>query len=111
MSDTYTEDREGVTYVRGSRVPLESLVWLWRAGQSAEEIREAYSTLTLSEVYGAIAYYLDHREEVDQQVSLGVAQYEAQRLAAEAADPLRYRALRQRLMNTQLQQTPQSPAQ
>lgn len=108
--DQYIEECEGVAYVRGSRVPLESLIWSWREGLSAEEIREAYSTLTLSEVYGAIAYYLDHREAVDQQAIIGLAQYEAQRQAAEAADPVRYRAIRQRLRDTQSRHTKQSPA-
>ncbi len=61
----YVEMREGVRYVRGSRVPLESLVWLWGDGQSAEAIREANPTLRLAEVYGALAYYLDHQSEVD----------------------------------------------
>ena len=30
----YIEERDRVLYVRGSRVPLGSLVWLWREGQS-----------------------------------------------------------------------------
>jgi uncharacterized protein (DUF433 family) len=55
--DRYIELRQGVRYVRGSRVPLESLVWLWRDGQSAEAIQEAYPTLRLAEIYGAVAYY------------------------------------------------------
>ena len=95
-NDPYVEPRAGVRYVRGSRVPVESLIWLWRDGQSAEAIREAYPTLRLAEVYGALAYYLDHQAEVDQEMADGVAQFDAQRAAAEAADPGRYAALRQR---------------
>lgn len=93
---SYVELRDGTPYVWRTRIPLESLVWLWRDGHSAEAIREAYPTLTLAEVYGAIAYYLDHTAEIDQQLSGGLAQYEAQRAAAEAADPARYASLRQR---------------
>lgn len=92
----YIELRDGLPYVRGSRVPLESLVWLWRDGQSAEAICEAYPTLRLAEVYGAIAYYLDHQAEMDQQLAEGVVYFEAQRAAAESADPARYATLRQR---------------
>ncbi|SRR5581483_12194266 len=100
MSETYVEEKDGVLYVRGSRVPLESLVWPWRDGHSAEEIHEGYSTLTLAEVYGALAYYLDHyyldhRPEVDQRLSASAADFERQRAAAEAANPTRYAALRQ----------------
>lgn len=92
----YIEERDQVLYVRGSRVPLESLVWLWREGQSAEVIRDAYSTLTLAEVYGAIAYYLDHFDEVEQQLAASEMTYHVQQAAAEAADPAHYARLRER---------------
>lgn len=98
---SYVELREKVLYVRRSRVPLESLVWLWREGQSAETIREAYPTLRLAEVYGALAYYLDHLAEVDQELAAGVAQYEMQHAAAVAADPERYATLLQRYIMRQ----------
>jgi len=104
-SHPYVEIRDGLPYVRGSRIPLESLIWLWRDGHSAETIRDAYSTLRLAEVYGAIAYYLDHQAEVDQQLTEGRAQFDAQRAAAEAADPERYAALRQRLAAVRAQNT------
>lgn len=94
--ESYVELRENVRYVRGSRVPLESLIWLWRDGQSAEAIHEAYPTLRLAEVYGALAWYLDHQQMVDQELAEGLAQFEALHSAAEAADPARYAALRQR---------------
>lgn len=101
----YVELREGVRYVRNSRIPLESLIWLWRDGQSAEALQEAYPTLGLAEVYGAIAYYLDHQVEVDQELADGVAQFGAQRVSAEAADPARYAALRQRFAAARAQQS------
>jgi uncharacterized protein (DUF433 family) len=100
----YVELRDGVRSVRGSRVSLESLVWLWRDGQSAEAIREAYPTLRLAEVYGAIAFYLDHQAEVDRELAEGLARFDAQRAAAEAADPARYTALRQRFAAARAQQ-------
>jgi uncharacterized protein (DUF433 family) len=101
----YVELRAGVRYVRGSRVPVESLIWLWRDGQSAEAIHEAYPTLRLAEVYGALAYYLDHQNDVDQELAAGRAQFDAQRLAAEAADPARYATLRQRFAAARAQQS------
>ncbi|MGH2501021.1 MAG: DUF433 domain-containing protein [Ktedonobacterales bacterium] len=100
----YVELRAGARYVSGSRVPLESLIWLWREGQSAETIREAYPTLRLAEVYGALAYYLDHQAEVDHELAAGREQFEAQRAAAEAADPARYATLRQRFAAARAQQ-------
>ena len=101
MSETYVEERNGVLYVQGTRVPLESLVWLWREGHSAEGTREGYPTLTLSQVYGAIAYYLDHHGVVDHMLADSAAQFDAQRRAAEANEPRRYSELRQRFKETQ----------
>lgn len=100
----YVELRAGVRYVGGLRIPVESLVWLWRDGHSAEAIREAYPTLRLAEVSGALAYYLDHQDEVDEELAAGRAQFAVQR-AAEAADPTRYTALRQRFAAARSQAT------
>lgn len=101
----YVELRQGVRYVRGSRVPVESLVWLWHDGQSAEAIHEAYPTLRLADVYGVLAYYLDHQVEVDQEMAEAHAQFDAQRAAARAADPERYARMRQRFEAARSQQS------
>lgn len=110
MSETYVTERAGVLYVHGTRVPLESLVWPWRDGHSAEEIREEYPTLTLAQVYGAIAYYLDHQEAVDRMLEEGVAKFDEKRRAAETNEPKRYSELRQRFKDAQARHTAQTPA-
>ena len=46
-------------------------------GESPEEIVEAYSTTTLSDVYSVISYYLRHREEMDEYLN------ERERIAAD----------------------------
>lgn len=104
-NDPYVELRDGVRYARGSRIAIESLIWLWRDGQSAEAIREAYPTLRLAEVYGVLAYYLDHQAEVDQDMAAGLSEFTAQRAAAEASDPARYTTLRQRFAAARAQQS------
>ncbi|MGO9470715.1 MAG: DUF433 domain-containing protein [Isosphaeraceae bacterium] len=38
----------------------------FQEGQSPETIQQLYSALSLEEVYGAVAYYLANRNEVDQ---------------------------------------------
>jgi len=65
MAQGYIERREGGFYVRGTRIPLDSIVQEFRNGVSAESIRQAFPTLTLEQVYGAIAFYLGHPAEVD----------------------------------------------
>lgn len=92
----FVESRENVVYVRGSRVPLGPLVWLWRDGGSAKTIREAYPALRLADVYGALTYSLDLQAEVDLPLAESLAHCAARRAAADPADPVRYAALRQR---------------
>ena len=65
MAQGYIEQRDGGFYIRGTRVPLDSIVHEFRDGVSAESIRQAFPTLTLEQVYGAIAFYLRHQAQVD----------------------------------------------
>lgn len=112
MDHPYIEERNGGYYVRGSRVSLDSIVYSWQQGQDAEAIRESFPTLELVEIYGAIAYYLDHRAEIDQYLKEWEAKYEAQRAAAEVADPERYADLRRRIAEARqrLESSSQLPA-
>lgn len=110
MNHPHVEERNSNYYVQGSRVSLESIITVWSEGHSPEEIRDAFPTLDLVEVYAAIAYYLDHQAEMDQLFREHEIEYQAQRAAAEAADPERYAQLRQRFAEARkrLQASPQS---
>jgi uncharacterized protein (DUF433 family) len=57
-------DESGVLRVGGSRVMLDSVVAAFSQGHSPETIRQQYPALSLEEVYGSIAYYLGHLDEV-----------------------------------------------
>jgi len=61
----YVEQRDGGFYIKGTRVPLDSIVHEFHDGASPESIRQAFPTLTLEQVYGAITFYLGHQAEVD----------------------------------------------
>ena len=65
----FVERRDEGLYLAGSRVPLASVVREFQGGQSPEAIRWAFPTLTLEQVYGAITFYLGHKEEVDREVA------------------------------------------
>jgi uncharacterized protein (DUF433 family) len=62
----YVEEREGGYYVAGSRVSLDSIVYTFRRGESPEAIRQSFPVLDLVEVYGAITYYLENQDAVDE---------------------------------------------
>ena len=65
MVSEHVEQREGVYYVPGTRVSLDSIVYAFREGCSPETIREDFEGLSLAHVYGAIAFYLDHQVDID----------------------------------------------
>jgi uncharacterized protein (DUF433 family) len=57
---------DGTLRVKGSRVTLDVIVRQFKQGATAEQILEDYPSLNLRDVYGAIYYYLDHEEEVEE---------------------------------------------
>jgi uncharacterized protein (DUF433 family) len=62
---SYVKQREGVYRVADSRVSLDSIVYAFLEGHTAESIQQSFPVLTLEQVYGAITYYLAHREAID----------------------------------------------
>jgi uncharacterized protein (DUF433 family) len=58
-------DDDGVIRVAQSRVSLDTLVFAFLEGATAEEIAQQYPSLDLAAIYAAIGYYLRHRAEVE----------------------------------------------
>jgi uncharacterized protein (DUF433 family) len=59
----------GQPRISGHRIRVaDVVVWIERMGWSADEIVTRYPQLTLSDVYAALAYYHDHRQEIDNQM-------------------------------------------
>jgi uncharacterized protein (DUF433 family) len=62
----------GKPRIAGHRIRVEDVVvWHERMGQSADEIVTRYPQLTLADIYAALTYYHDHREEVDADMKAG----------------------------------------
>ncbi len=58
----------GKPRIAGHRITVENIaIWHERMGKSADEIATEYD-LTLADVYAALAYYFDHRAEIDQSI-------------------------------------------
>jgi uncharacterized protein (DUF433 family) len=93
VSTTYVEEREGRYLVTNTRVSLDSIVYAFFSGQSAESIAQAFPVLTLEQVYGAIAFYLAHREDLDRYLETRHQEFETAREAARATDPMFYQKL------------------
>jgi uncharacterized protein (DUF433 family) len=79
MSKEYVIKIEGAYVIVDSRVSLDSVVYAWLQGQSADAIADSFPVLTLEEVYGAITFYLSHRAEVDAYLRTRKVESEAKR--------------------------------
>jgi len=93
MKTEYVEKRGQDYWISGTRVSLDSIVYAFLSGQTAESIAQSFPALSLEQVYGAIAYYLAHRSEVDGYLQEARGEFEAQREAARKADPMFYKKL------------------
>ena len=69
MTNEFVERRDGSFYLNESRVPLALVVQEYRRGKSPETIRSHYPTLSLEQIYGAIAFYLGNQDEVDEDLA------------------------------------------
>jgi len=76
MPAEYVELRNGGYYVNGTRVSLDSIVYSFQDGESPETIRQNFPSLTLEQVYGAIAFYLAHQAEIEANIREGEAELE-----------------------------------
>ncbi len=56
---------DGTIRIEGSRVTLDSIIDEFQRGATAEQIQDDFPSLTIREIYGAIAYYLEHTEAVE----------------------------------------------
>ena len=92
-NETYVTQRDGAYRVAGTRVSLDSVVYAFLNGQTAESIAQSFPALNLEQVYGAITFYLAHRAEIDAYLREGRAEFERLRAAAHEADPAFYQKL------------------
>jgi uncharacterized protein (DUF433 family) len=88
MNKQYIEGSGGVFRVAGTRVSLDSIVYAFWRGQTAESIAQAFPPLTLEQVYGALTYYLSEKAEIDAYLKSATAEFDAMRQAAREQDPM-----------------------
>jgi uncharacterized protein (DUF433 family) len=72
----YIEERDGGLYVAGARVSLDSVVVPFQEGASPERIVQSFPALKLSQVYGAIAYYLENEQMINEYLAEGERELE-----------------------------------
>jgi uncharacterized protein (DUF433 family) len=55
-------------YLRGSRIQIWLLAQFYRQGDSAEDIIRTYPHLNPAAVFDGLSYFLDHKEEIVQEI-------------------------------------------
>jgi uncharacterized protein (DUF433 family) len=58
-------DENGAIRIGTTRVLLELVIHAYHLGETPEGIVDSYPSLTTSDVYAVIGYYLANREEID----------------------------------------------
>jgi uncharacterized protein (DUF433 family) len=78
MHKEYVRTVDGAYRIGDTRISLDSLVYLFREGLSAESMVESYPILTLEQVHGARAFYLGNQHEIDAYLAEGQRTSESQ---------------------------------
>lgn len=55
--------------IKGTRVSVRHVAELYKAGDTIEEILQAHPHLSAAAIYDAISYYLDHQQEIEQEIA------------------------------------------
>ncbi len=64
-----TRGEGGVFRITGTRVTLDSIVREFKDGATPEQIQEDFPSVTLSDIYSVVAYYLQHSRSVEDYLS------------------------------------------
>jgi uncharacterized protein (DUF433 family) len=85
----------GVPFVAGTQIKVVEIVMDQIAhGWDADEIHRQHPNLTLSQIHSALAYYYDHRREIDEDIERRLRETERIRTElGESAVRLKLRAL------------------
>ncbi len=87
MSEYIRKLENGAYRIADTRVSLDSVVYSFRRGNLPETIQRQFSALNLAQVYGAIAFYLSNKAEIDEYLRQGEIEYEKLRQTQREADP------------------------
>jgi uncharacterized protein (DUF433 family) len=93
MDNKYIDVDDDIYRINGTRVALDSVVYDYLSGLSPEAIVDNFDTLSLEQVYGAITFYLAHRDEVDRHLLRNRTKFDSLRKQARETNPLLYRKL------------------
>jgi len=59
---------EGKAVIKGTRIPVASIVNHYRSGMNLEDILEGYPNITPAQLFDALSYYFDNKGEIDREL-------------------------------------------
>jgi uncharacterized protein (DUF433 family) len=77
----------GKPCIVGHRIRVQDIVLWTELGKTPDEIVDDFPQITLADVHAALAYYFDHKDEIDRQIAEG-KEYVDQMKAAFGPGPL-----------------------
>ena len=60
----------GEPIIKGTRTPVRAVAELWKFGDAPEEIARKLPHLHLAQIFDALSYYDDHREEIESYIAI-----------------------------------------
>ena len=72
-------DEKGTARVAGSRSKVINIVMDTMNGMAPGEIHEQYPHLSLAQIHAALAYYYDHKSQIDQEIRRELEEVDALR--------------------------------
>lgn len=93
MAKEYVVESAGRYWIRDTRVSLDSIVYAFLRGDSPDSIADAFPSVGLESVYGALTHYLAHRDELDEYLSREREEFQRLRAESKAAHPGLYAKL------------------
>ena len=94
VTKQYVEQHEGGYRIAGTRVSIDSIAYAFRRGASPDSIQRSFPTLTLEQVYGAIAFYLANESEIDAYLQRGEKELDRLRETTRDSDPAFYEKMK-----------------
>lgn len=90
----------GTIRIGRSRVSLDSVVHHCKLGATAEQIAYTFPSLSLADIHVAIAYYLTHREEIEEYLQRQEAEADEiqRRIESDPEHQKRMTELRERIL-------------
>jgi len=67
----------GEPVIKGTRTPVRAIVEHWKFGDTPDEIARKLPHLRLAQIFDALSYYDDHRDEIERYIVLNRVPVEA----------------------------------